>query len=91
MSSTGITMTEAVRITGATVHQLRYWSRIGLVRGSVKETGGKPGVRRLYSEKDVEKIGWIVQTLGGPTRGGYRRSLQSIRRTMEDRDEGGVR
>ena len=49
----GFTADQAIRFTGCTAHQLRYWDRIGLVKPSVQATGGRPGVRRLYSFRDL--------------------------------------
>ncbi|HVF52816.1 MAG TPA: helix-turn-helix domain-containing protein [Actinomycetota bacterium] len=49
----GFSADEACRYTGCTPHQLRYWDRIGLVRPSIQQTRGRPGVRRLYSFRDI--------------------------------------
>ncbi|MDQ4024182.1 MAG: MerR family transcriptional regulator, partial [Actinomycetota bacterium] len=49
----GFSAEQATRFTGCTAHQLRYWDRIGLVRPSVQATRGRPGVRRLYSFRDL--------------------------------------
>ena len=49
----GFTAEQASRFTKCTPHQLRYWDRTGLVKPSVQSTGGRPGVRRLYSFRDL--------------------------------------
>jgi len=49
----GFTAQQASRLTNCTQHQLRYWDRVGLVRPSVQGTGGRPGVRRMYSFRDL--------------------------------------
>ena len=40
-------------MTSCTHHQLRYWDRVDLLRPSVQSTRGRPGVRRLYSFRDL--------------------------------------
>lgn len=71
------TTEEALRYTGATMHQQRYWDKLGLVKPSVQETGGRPGRRRKYSLEDLVELRVIVQTLatGVP--------LQSLRAASE--------
>ncbi|HEY5579337.1 MAG TPA: helix-turn-helix domain-containing protein [Acidimicrobiia bacterium] len=49
----GFTAQQACRLTGCTAHQLRYWDRVALVPPSIQSTGGRPGVRRLYSFRDL--------------------------------------
>lgn len=49
----GFTAEEASRFTRCTPHQLRYWDKTGLVKPSIQATGGRPGVRRLYSFRDL--------------------------------------
>ena len=49
----GFTSHQATRLTGCTPRQLRYWDQIGLVTPSVQQTGGRPGVPRLYSFRDL--------------------------------------
>jgi DNA-binding transcriptional MerR regulator len=73
----GFTADQASRFTGCTAHQLRYWDRIGLVRPSVQSTGGRPGVRRLYSFRDVIALRVIRSLLEGGM------SLQRVRRAIE--------
>lgn len=73
----GFTADQAIRFTGCTAHQLRYWDRIGLVRPSVQATGGRPGVRRLYSFRDLIGLKVIRSLLEGGM------SLQRVRRAIE--------
>ena len=73
----GFTAEQASRFTGCTAHQLRYWDRIGLVRPSVQETGGRPGVRRLYSFRDLISLKVIRSLLNGGM------SLQRVRRAYD--------
>lgn len=73
----GFTAQQASRYTGCTAHQLRYWDRIGLVRPSVQPTGGRPGVRRLYSFRDLVGLKVIRSLLENGM------SLQRVRRAIE--------
>ena len=73
----GFTADQATRFTGCTPHQLRYWDRIGLVKPSVQATGGRPGVRRLYSFRDLVAFKVIRSLLEGGM------SLQRVRRAIE--------
>jgi DNA-binding transcriptional MerR regulator len=73
----GFTAQQASRYTGCTAHQLRYWDRIGLVRPSVQPTGGRPGVRRLYSFRDLVSLKVIRSLLDNGM------SLQRCRRAIE--------
>jgi DNA-binding transcriptional MerR regulator len=73
----GFTAEQASRFTGCTPHQLRYWDRISLVRPSVQQTGGRPGVRRLYSFRDLVSLRVIRSLLEGGM------SLQRVRRAIE--------
>jgi DNA-binding transcriptional MerR regulator len=70
----GFTAEQATRFTGCTAHQLRYWDRIDLVRPSVQATGGRPGVRRLYSWRDLIALKCVRSLLDGGM------SLQRVRR-----------
>ncbi|MFQ5966793.1 MAG: helix-turn-helix domain-containing protein [Acidimicrobiia bacterium] len=47
------TAQQASKLTGCTAHQLRYWDRVALVEPTIQSTGGRPGVRRLYSFRDL--------------------------------------
>lgn len=73
----GFSAEQASRFSGCTAHQLRYWDRISLVRPSVQSTGGRPGVRRLYSFRDVVSLRVIKSLLDGGM------SLQRVRRAIE--------
>lgn len=52
----GFTARQASRLTNCTPHQLRYWDSVGLVKPSIQGTGGRPGVRRLYSFRDLVSL-----------------------------------
>lgn len=73
----GFSAEQASRLTNCTAHQLRYWDRIGLVRPSVQATRGRPGVRRLYSFRDLVALKVIRSLLEGGM------SLQRVRRAIE--------
>ncbi len=70
----GFTAHQACRLTGCTPRQLRYWDQIGLVRPSVQSTGGRPGVPRLYSFRDLVALKVVRSLLDGGM------SLQKVRR-----------
>lgn len=70
----GFTADQASRFTGCTAHQLRYWDRIGLLKPSVQSTGGRPGVRRLYSFRDLVSLKVVHSLLEAGM------SLQQVRR-----------
>ena len=73
----GFTADQASRLTACTAHQLRYWDRINLVKPTVQSTGGRPGVRRLYSFRDLVALRVIRSLLEGGM------SLQRVRRAIE--------
>lgn len=73
----GFTAEQASRFTNCTAHQLRYWDRIGLVRPTVQATGGRPGVRRLYSFRDLVALKVVRSLLDGGM------SLQRVRRAYD--------
>ncbi len=73
----GFTALQASRFTGSTGNQLRYWDKIGLVKPSVQATGGRPGVRRLYSFRDLVALKVVKSLLDGGM------SLQRVRRAYE--------
>lgn len=73
----GFTADQACRLTDCTHHQLRYWDRVNLVRPSLQTTGGRPGVRRLYSFRDLVALR-VVRTL---LNNGM--SLQRVRRAWD--------
>ena len=68
---------QASRLTGCTPRQLRYWDQVGLVRPSVQQTGGRPGVPRLYSFRDLVALRVVKSLLDGGM------SLQRVRRAWE--------
>ena len=73
----GFTAHQASRFTGCTPRQLRYWDQIGLVRPSVQQTGGRPGVPRMYSFRDLVALRVVKSLLDGGM------SLQRVRRAWE--------
>jgi DNA-binding transcriptional MerR regulator len=73
----GFTSFQAGRFTGCTGNQLRYWDKIALVKPSVQATGGRPGVRRLYSFRDLVALKVVKSLLDGGM------SLQRVRRAFE--------
>ncbi|MFJ4621042.1 MerR family transcriptional regulator [Streptomyces sp. NPDC088812] len=54
----GLTIAEAARRTGVSVHTLRYYERVGLVITDVDRT---PGGRRRYHERDLTWIGMCTK------------------------------
>ncbi len=70
----GFTALQASRLTGCTGNQLRYWDKIALVKPSVQSTGGRPGVRRKYSFRDLVALKVVKSLLDGGM------SLQRVRR-----------
>jgi DNA-binding transcriptional MerR regulator len=77
MAVEGFTSLQAGRFTGCTGNQLRYWDKISLVRPSQQRTGGRPGVRRLYSFRDLVALKVVKSLLDGGM------SLQRVRRAFE--------
>lgn len=77
MSDQAFTADQASKLTGCTPHQLRYWDRVGLVKPSVQTTGGRPGVRRLYSFRDLVALRVVRSLLDNGM------SLQRVRRAWE--------
>lgn len=81
----GFGVLQACRLTGCTSHQLRYWDKIGLVRPGIQSTGGRPGVRRLYSFRDLVALRVVRALLDGGM------SLQRVRRAYKYlRDKAGL-
>lgn len=79
------TADQACRLTNCTHHQLRYWDRVGLVQPSVQTSGGRPGVRRLYSFRDLVALRVVRSLLDNGM------SLQRVRRAWDYlRREGGM-
>jgi len=73
----GFTGHQASKFTGCTPRQLRYWDQIGLVNPSVQRTGGRPGVPRLYSFRDLVALKVVKSLLDGGM------SLQRVRRAWD--------
>ncbi len=73
----GFTAQQATSLSGCTHHQLRYWDRVGLVSPSIQGTGGRPGVRRLYSFRDLVAIRVVKSLLDNGM------SLQRVRRAWD--------
>lgn len=73
----GFTAHQASKFTGCTARQLRYWDGIGLVQPSVQGTGGRPGVPRLYSFRDLVALKVVRSLLDGGM------SLQRVRRAWD--------
>ncbi|MFP5330826.1 MAG: helix-turn-helix domain-containing protein [Acidimicrobiia bacterium] len=73
----GFTAQQAQALTGCTHHQLRYWDRVGLVSPSIQGTGGRPGVRRLYSFRDLVALRVVRSLLDNGM------SLQRVRRAWD--------
>ncbi|MEX1094355.1 MAG: MerR family transcriptional regulator [Acidimicrobiia bacterium] len=79
------TAEQACRLTNCTHHQLRYWDRVGLIKPSVQKSGGRPGVRRLYSFRDLVALRVVRSLLDNGM------SLQRVRRAWDYlRREGGM-
>jgi DNA-binding transcriptional MerR regulator len=73
----GFTAHQASKFTGCSARQLRYWDQIGLVQPSVQSTGGRPGVPRLYSFRDLVALKVVRSLLDNGM------SLQRVRRAWE--------
>lgn len=79
------TADQACRLTNCTHHQLRYWDRVGLVQPSLQTSGGRPGVRRLYTFRDLVALRVVRSLLDNGM------SLQRVRRAWDYlRREGGM-
>jgi len=73
----GFTAHQATKFTGCSPRQLRYWDQIGLVQPSVQSTGGRPGVPRMYSFRDLVALKVVKSLLDNGM------SLQRVRRAWE--------
>ncbi len=73
----GFTAQQASKLTGCTAHQLRYWDRVRLVQPSLQSTGGRPGVRRLYSFRDLVALRVVRSLLDNGM------SVQRVRRAWD--------
>ena len=71
------TAEQACRLSNCTHHQLRYWDKVGLVKPSIQPTGGRPGVRRLYSFRDLVALRVVRSLLDNGM------SLQRVRRAWD--------
>jgi DNA-binding transcriptional MerR regulator len=70
----GFTAHQASRFTGCTPRQLRYWDQVGLVRPSIQQTGGRPGIPRMYAFRDLVALRVVKSLLDAGL------SLQRVRR-----------
>src|SRR3989454_4902663 len=70
----GFTAHQACKFTGCTSRQLRYWDQIGLVEPGIQKTGGRPGIPRLHSFRDLVALRVVKSWLDGGM------SLQRVRR-----------
>jgi DNA-binding transcriptional MerR regulator len=77
LSDQAYTAEQACRLSGCSDHQLRYWDKVGLVVPSVQGTGGRPGVRRLYSFRDLVALRVVRSLLDNGM------SLQRVRRAWD--------
>jgi DNA-binding transcriptional MerR regulator len=68
---------QASRLTGCTPRQLRYWDQIELAAPTVQRTGGRSGVPRLYSFRDLVALRVVKSLLDGGM------SLQRVRRAFQ--------
>lgn len=73
----GFTAQQASTLTSCTPHQLRYWDRVSLLEPSLQSTGGRPGVRRLYSFRDLVALRVIKSLLDNGM------SVQRVRRAWD--------
>lgn len=71
------TAEQACRLANCTHHQLRYWDRVELVKPSIQASGGRPGVRRLYSFRDLVALRVVRSLLDNGM------SLQRVRRAWD--------
>jgi DNA-binding transcriptional MerR regulator len=80
----GFSAQQASQLTGCTQHQLRYWDRVDLVQPSIQGTGGRPGVRRLYSFRDLVALRVVRSLLdNGMSVQRVRRAWDYLRRNAE--------
>lgn len=73
----GYSAQQASKLTNCSLHQLRYWDRVDLVRPSIQSTGGRPGVRRLYSFRDLVALRVVRSLLDNGM------SVQRVRRAWD--------
>lgn len=70
----GFTAQQTSRLTGCSIHQLRYWDTVSLVKPSIQSSGGRPGRRRLYAFRDLVALRVIKSLLDNGM------SVQRVRR-----------
>ena len=68
---------QATALPGCTAHQLRYWDQVHLVKPSIQSTGGRPGVKRLYSFRDLVALRVVRSLLDNGM------SIQRVRRAWD--------
>jgi DNA-binding transcriptional MerR regulator len=73
----GFTAQQTSKLTNCTPHQLRYWDRVRLVQPSLQQTGGRPGVKRLYSFRDLVALRVVKSLLDNGM------SVQRVRRAWD--------
>ena len=74
----------ACEVTGASVSQLAYWERAGLVKPSVRRAHG-PGSRRRYSYLDLVHVRVIKELRdGGMSLQKIRKAVSALRRAQHD-------
>lgn len=73
----GFTAKQASQLSGCSDHQLRYWDSVGLVSPSIQGSGGRPGVRRFYSFRDLVALRVVRSLLDNGM------SLQRVRRAWD--------
>jgi DNA-binding transcriptional MerR regulator len=73
----GFTAHQASKFTGCTPRQLRYWDQVGLVRPSIQQTGGRPGIPRMYAFRDLVALRVVKSLLDAGL------SLQRVRRAWD--------
>jgi hypothetical protein len=61
--------------TGATVRQLQYWRRVGIVRPSCQTAGG----HWRYTDADVRRVRLLLLLAGGERRPGGDRPISARR------------
>lgn len=76
----GFSGAQAARLTGCSVHQIRYWNQIGFVTPSIgadSENGTGPVARRSYSFGDLVALRIVKSLLDGGM------TLKQVRRAFE--------
>jgi len=73
----GFTAHQASRFTGCTARQRRYWDHVGLVRPGIQQSGGRPGVPRMYAFRDLVALKVVKSLIDSGM------SLQRVRRAWD--------